>query len=133
MPAPPNLAAPPLSAGDPAQTPYSHCPPLRAGDPAIEATVKVSPGFLFPLPSAFCFVERPQIFLSHSDIRCYELLRRGATFDLHLYPKPGSTGAAGGAKAAPLEFSQLDLAELGRLISYLERSKLKVRTRCTCV
>ncbi len=89
-------------------------------DLAIAATVKVNPGFLFPLPRAFCFVERPPMLIPHSDIRGYELARAGGssvTFDLLLHLKAGG---------APVEFSQLDRVELGRLQSYLEASKLKV-------
>eukprot|EP00798_Chlamydomonas_sp_ICE-L_P001703 gene1703-33108_t len=89
---------------------------------AIEATVKVNSGYLFPLPSALLFIERPPMFIPTSDVRCYEFARAGGTsvtFDLILHMKSVD------GRGEIVEFSQLDRAELGRLHSYLEKSKMK--------
>ncbi|MEW5304078.1 MAG: hypothetical protein WDW36_006712 [Sanguina aurantia] len=104
---------------------------------AVGAVMKVNPGFLFPLPTALCFVERPPLFIPHSSIQSYEFGRTGggsSTFDLlvFLHPPPRAAAAPGSGKAsrppAPLEFSQIHSSELGRLRSYFERLRFKVGT-----
>lgn len=88
------------------------------GRPALTAYYKTSDGALFPLSGAFCFVERPALYLSHDELKCAVFTRAGSqsTFDICFYCKDGTT----------FEFTQLEKQELGRLESYLGASNVKV-------
>lgn len=44
--------------------------PVCAGHVGVGAVHKVNHGFLFPMPSALCFVERPALYFPHQAIRC---------------------------------------------------------------
>ncbi|KAI7835920.1 hypothetical protein COHA_010181 [Chlorella ohadii] len=58
----------------------------------VRAHVKAKDGFLYPLPTALCFLDSPAVFLSHSAIRSVELMRAGgasSTFDMVLHLKSG--------------------------------------------
>ncbi|GIL72189.1 hypothetical protein Vretimale_337 [Volvox reticuliferus] len=99
------------------------------GHAAVSAVAKVNSGHLFPLPKALVFVERPAIFVPHSDILAVEFRRpQSVTFDLvlHTAPReaPGESGAGGSIQK--VEFSQIDKGEMGRLQSYFANSKIKL-------
>ncbi|KAL6751516.1 hypothetical protein V8C86DRAFT_3106498 [Haematococcus lacustris] len=85
------------------------------GAMAVGANFKVNDGLLFPLPAAFCFVERPPLFIPHASIRYVALARTSsATFDLLLHLTGGEV----------LEFGHLDKSELGRIQTYLTQARL---------
>lgn len=46
-----------------------YLPDDAPGDQAIGAFVKVNSGWLYPMPAAFMFVERPAMFVPHDSIR----------------------------------------------------------------
>lgn len=81
------------------------------------ANVKVSSGFLFPLATAFAFLERPALFVPHASVARVEMIRANgvsSTFDVVLELQGGER----------LEFGQIDRAELGRVQSYMARTGL---------
>lgn len=93
------------------------------GNLAVAANNKVAAGYLFPLPDALCFVERPALLVRHADISCVELGRANgvsSTFDLiiTLNKQPGEKGGQ------MLEFGQIDRSDLGRIQSYIAARRL---------
>ena len=109
--------------------------------PALQATHIVDQGSLYPLERGFFFVEKPALCILHKDVQCFEMLRteainRVSTLVLHLRPKAG-TGSGEEEEAArvtkksaaagnPIEFT-FDQSEAGRMLTYLENRKIKVR------
>lgn len=86
---------------------------------AISAFVKVNQGWLFPLDSALCFVEKPPMLIPHSEIKSVELGRAGgmsATFDLIIHLKSGDN----------VEFGQIGAEELANMSRYIADKKFKV-------
>ncbi|CAD7702031.1 unnamed protein product [Ostreobium quekettii] len=87
--------------------------------PAVSAFFKVNQGLLFLLPSALCFVEKPPIFISHSEIKSVELGRASsmsATFDLIIHLKDGDI----------VELGQIGTEELQKVLAYITERKIKV-------
>ncbi|KAG2501087.1 hypothetical protein HYH03_000905 [Edaphochlamys debaryana] len=89
------------------------------GNVAVGAVVGASQGFLFPLEGALLFAERPPLLLPHVATLAYEVRRpQSSTCDLVVHMREGDA-------IVPVEFSQVEKAELGRLISYFERCRIK--------
>lgn len=89
------------------------------GTAAVQATVRVNSGWLFPLSCALLFIERPAMLEPLEGLASVEFRRTTSpTFDVLL------RRAGGGAT---LEFSQVDRCELSRLQEYFRRAKVKVR------
>ncbi|KAK9807931.1 hypothetical protein WJX73_004210 [Symbiochloris irregularis] len=79
---------------------------------AVEAVVKVSQGYLYPLADALCFLEKPALYIPLSEVEAMELSRAGgvsSTFDLVVQMKAGNSQ----------EFSNLPKAELGPVQQYI--------------
>lgn len=91
-----------------------------AGETALSAYHKVNQGWLFPMRSAICFVERPALLLALEDIAYVDFARANnvsSTFDLVVKLKDGGT----------VEFTQIDRPDLGKLQSYVSTARIKVR------
>ncbi|KAL4440362.1 hypothetical protein ABPG75_003363 [Micractinium tetrahymenae] len=83
----------------------------------VKAHVKAREGFLYPLPSALCFLEAPQLFIPHSRIASIELMRAGgtsSTFDLVVHLRGGHTQ----------EFGMLSRSEVGGIEVYIRKCRL---------
>ncbi|GMH32322.1 hypothetical protein BSKO_00156 [Bryopsis sp. KO-2023] len=90
-----------------------------AGHKAVSAVMRVSQGWMFPLDSAVCFVERPPMIIKHSDIKAIEPNRAGggsSTFDLFIHTSDGNM----------IQFQQIGCGELPSLMAYCEERKIKV-------
>lgn len=90
-----------------------------AGHKTVSAVVRVNQGWLFPLESAICFVERPPLLFNHADIIAVQPDRTeswNTTFDLMIYLADGDF----------LHLQQIDASELNCLVNYLETHKIKV-------
>ncbi|KAL4429037.1 hypothetical protein ABPG77_006076 [Micractinium sp. CCAP 211/92] len=83
----------------------------------VRAHVKAREGFLYPLPSALCFLEAPQLFIPHSAVASIELMRAGgtsSTFDLVVHLKGGHAQ----------EFGMLSRSEVAGIEDYVRKCRL---------
>lgn len=91
------------------------------GHVAVEAVMGVNQGWLFPLQSALCFLEKPPIWIAHKDINFVEFCGTGAgsrTFDFCLHIMEDKT----------IEFTNLSKSDFGAVSSYVSRSGLTIGT-----
>jgi hypothetical protein len=89
------------------------------GHAAVQTTIKVSQGNLFPLAEGLCFLETPATFLPLSTITSVEFARANgasSTFDLYIHLKNGTT----------MEFSTISRSELPAIENYVRSTKLAV-------
>ncbi|PRW39086.1 Structure-specific recognition [Chlorella sorokiniana] len=83
----------------------------------VRAHVKAKDGFLYPLPTAICFLDSPAVFIPHSAIRSVEMMRAGgasSTFDVVLHLKSGKQQ----------EFTFIARQEAPALEDYLRKCRL---------
>lgn len=89
------------------------------GHAAVQTTVKVSQGNLFPLAEGLCFLETPATFIPLSSITSVEFARANgasSTFDFYIHLNNGNT----------FEFSTISRSELPAIEKYVRSTKLAV-------
>lgn len=94
-------------------SPTRECFHSSSGALAVDAVVKVNQGHLHPLPDALCFLEKPAMYISLTDVTSIELLRAGeevgSYFDVLVHLKSGKRQ----------EFSNLAKTEVGPMMQYI--------------
>ncbi|KAG7670287.1 hypothetical protein KSW81_002854 [Nannochloris sp. 'desiccata'] len=89
------------------------------GHAAVQTTIKVSQGNLFPLAEGLCFLETPATFIPLSVITSVEFARANgasSTFDFYIHFKHGDT----------MEFSTISRSELPAIENYVRSTQLAV-------
>lgn len=89
------------------------------GHAAVQTTIKVSQGNLFPLAEGLCFLETPATFIPLSGITSVEFARASgasSTFDFYIHLNSGDT----------FEFSTISKSELPDIENYVRSTKLAV-------
>lgn len=102
----------------------------------VRCSIKASEGLLYPLAKSFIFIHKPTIILRFEDIdyvefKRYEPAANSATrnFDLAVYMKEGTAGAAEGGKDREFVFMSIDRSEFASLSDYIQTKEIKVKAQ----
>ena len=94
---------------------------------AIHCQVKVSDGHLYPLKNSLIFIQKPIIYLKHSEIKYVEFSRIGSqagvtgkSFDISVVRIDNESGNTE-------QFKNIDTQELRVMMEYFKTSGIKMR------